>query len=524
MQIVITLNVIAAGFFQHQVVTLSGSTPQVVIPVSDFPLDKAAVDRFIARYELETGVAEKMKKFYSDREFHPAWFTEDGLSEQTQAFWSDHNQYLRHIQDSSLFNRQLHEQVETLLESEAALPAADALSLELQLTQHFLEFVQQAYGGKTNPRSLQWHIPRKKVNAVALLDSLVNGNASSLEELAPLHSQYLLLKQALLNLYQVQQQHNWKPLSFGTRKVLRLGDSAEVVQELKIRLQLLGDLQPTDNSNSYNNNFVAAVKRFQQRHGLVQDGIAGPNFLRALNIPMQKRIEQILINMERMRWMPPQGEGTRLVANIPEFKLHVYEGQGKAMSMNIVVGKAANRTVVFSDSLQYVVFSPYWNIPNSIVRNELLPAMKRNPNYLKQHNMEITGERNGLPVIRQQPGPGNALGRVKFIFPNRFHIYLHDTPAKSLFNLNRRTFSHGCIRLESPAELAAYLLRDNSGWTREKVAQAMQQTNEEWIKVKEPVPVMITYFTAWVDETGKLHFRNDWYGHDKRLSRQLFQN
>jgi L,D-transpeptidase YcbB len=250
--------------------------------------------------------------------------------------------------------------------------------------------------------------------------------------------------------------------------------------------------------------------------------VAGPQTLKQLNVPIEDRIEQLLVNMERMRWMPHQREGKRLVANIPEFRLHVYEREKELFNMRIVVGKAANKTVVFNDQLKHVVFSPYWNVPRSIVRNEIVPAMKRNPGYLSRNNMEQTGTTGGLPVIRQKPGGSNALGRVKFIFPNSYNIYFHDTPAKSLFQQEQRAFSHGCIRLQEPGKLAEYLLQNQPEWTDTRISDAMNAGTEKWVALKEPVAVAITYFTAWVDDEGKLNFREDIYGHDKELAERLF--
>ncbi len=231
----------------------------------------------------------------------------------------------------------------------------------------------------------------------------------------------------------------------------------------------------------------------------------------------------MLINLERMRWIPQQPPGNLLLVNIPEFRLHVFDSGKKQFSMNVVVGKEGHNTVIFTDQLKYVVFSPYWNVPSSIVKNEILPSMRRNSNYLARNNMEQTGTSNGLPVIRQKPGGSNALGRVKFIFPNSYNIYFHDTPAKSLFNESSRAFSHGCIRLGEPAKLAEYLLRDQPEWTPEKIKEAMNASKENWVTLKKPVPVFISYFTAWVDSDGLLNFRTDIYGHDKEIAAHLFE-
>ncbi len=220
--------------------------------------------------------------------------------------------------------------------------------------------------------------------------------------------------------------------------------------------------------------------------------------------------------------MPNLPEGSGIMVNIPQYQLHVYENGKSVMNMPIVVGTTGSQTVIFSDELKYVVFSPFWNIPSSIVRSEILPAIQRDKDYLTKKNMEQVGVSHGIPLIRQRPGPGNSLGRVKFIFPNSYNIYLHDTPSKSLFELEKRAFSHGCIRVGKPAELAAYLLKDSKSWTPEKISQAMRSNKEKWVTLEKPVPVFIFYFTAWVDEEGRLHFREDLYGHDERMAARLF--
>jgi murein L,D-transpeptidase YcbB/YkuD len=215
------------------------------------------------------------------------------------------------------------------------------------------------------------------------------------------------------------------------------------------------------------------------------------------------------------------GQGKRILVNIPEYRLYVYEDNREVLAMDIVVGKTSNPTIAFNDAIEQIVFSPYWNLPPNIIRNEILPAMKKNPNYLRNHNMEITGNEDGLPVIRQRPGPDNALGGVKFMFPNKYNIYFHDTPSKSLFRSNRRAFSHGCIRLSQPFELAKYLLKDKQEWTDEAIRKAMNGRSEKWVKLEQKVPVSITYYTSWVDPFGNIQFRDDIYGHDKELANDI---
>ena len=220
--------------------------------------------------------------------------------------------------------------------------------------------------------------------------------------------------------------------------------------------------------------------------------------------------------------MPSRPSGDLILVNIPEFVLHVYDGKNKVFDINVVVGKEGHNTMMFTGDLNQVVFSPYWNVPPSITRNEILPALAKDPGYLARNNMEQVGMEGDLPKIRQLPGPDNSLGRVKFLFPNSFNIYFHDTNAKGLFNKDKRAYSHGCIRLEEPEKMAQYVLRKQPEWTPERMEEAMNSGVEKYVKVKDPIPVFITYYTAWVDDAGQLNFREDIYDHDKDLIARMF--
>jgi murein L,D-transpeptidase YcbB/YkuD len=241
-----------------------------------------------------------------------------------------------------------------------------------------------------------------------------------------------------------------------------------------------------------------------------------------MNVPVLKRIEQLLINIERAKWMPAASEGKLVVVNIPEYELHAWENNKKAFDMEVIVGTEANGTIMFYGNISEVVFSPYWNIPRSITRKEIVPHMKNNKDYLKDNNMQVTGEDNGLPVVRQLPGAKNALGRVKFLFPNSFNIYLHDTPEKSLFSKDKRSDSHGCIRLQDPVKMAQFVLADSVEWPIAKIIEAMNSGKEKEVDVKKTVPVIITYYTAWVDENNILHFADDIYNHDSSMAAKMF--
>ncbi|WP_345949350.1 L,D-transpeptidase family protein [Mucilaginibacter sp. PAMB04274] len=243
-----------------------------------------------------------------------------------------------------------------------------------------------------------------------------------------------------------------------------------------------------------------------------------------MNIPLNKRIEQLMINMERCRWLPSGLDGDYLGVNVPEFKLHVYHADSLLWSCNVVVGQTVHQTTLFYGEVKYVVFSPYWNIPPGILKNEVIPGMKADENYLSKHNMEVTGYQSGVPAVRQRPGPANSLGLVKFLFPNNYNIYLHDTPSKSLFGENSRAFSHGCIRVGEPARLANFLLKNDPAWNESKIDRAMHAGKEQYVTLNTKIPVFITYLTAFVDRQGKLNFRDDIYRLDGKLTKMLLGN
>lgn len=323
-----------------------------------------------------------------------------------------------------------------------------------------------------------------------------------------------LLQKEMDRYAEIEKNGGWRTITI-IKKTFLPGQSSQVIKEMKERLRASGDLSADDTSMVYTKELVPVIKKVQKQYGFKEDGVINSELVRELNVTVQQRINQLRVNIERLRTMPPVQSGTHLVANIPEFKLHVLDGDRQVFEMAIVVGKESNQTAVFNDELTNIVFSPYWNVPPNIVRNEILPAMDRNRYYLRKNNYEQTGTENGLPVIRQKPGPKNSLGLVKFVFPNNHNIYFHDTPSKSLFQIRKRTFSHGCIRLAEPAKLAQYLLKDSPSWTPEKIDQAMNAGKEQWVKLDKPVPVSIIYVTAWVDGTGLVHFREDVYGYDK---------
>jgi L,D-transpeptidase YcbB len=492
--------------------------------VTNLILDSVFIENFIMLHKLEEYPAQLLRNFYVGRNYQYAWFNEDGLSEHATTFWNLKNLYIHFYKDSSLYDNKLNEQMEDLQEKDSTYFSIldEKNSIELKLTQSFFKYAQYAYAGKIDPQELQWYIPRKKIDAVALLDSLSTSTGETREKWESFNPQYMLMKQHLTALSEIEKNGGWPVID--EKKSFKKGNKDSSILDLKKRLFISGFLPVFDSSIVFDESISNAVKLSQNSFGFNETGIPNKTLLKALNIPVKERIEQLLINMERMRWLPDFNSNIILVANIPEFKLHIFEDKKEISNMNIVVGKAGTKSAIFTDILEFVVFSPYWNVPRSITVNELLPAMRRNRNYLNAKNMEITGYSNGVPIIRQRPGGANALGKVKFIFPNNFNIYFHDTPSKSLFKREKRAFSHGCIRLEKPFELAEYLLKNDTAWTKNKIEDAMNNRKEKWVRLKKSVPVVIAYFTSWVDDKGTINYREDIYGHDAKMKKRLFQH
>lgn len=490
---------------------------------SDLFFDSTALEKYIGAKNLDDKVARRLRSFYNTRNFQFAWFTSEGLTEQARAFWNLHEYVTTYDNDTSLRDKSLQKRMDALTAEEELTPTAsgDFVQTELTLTQHFIRYVLSNYEkGYVKRKEMERFIPFKKRPALEVADSLLNKKHKDDKYFEDVNERYGLLKKELERHYAIVKNGGWPVIP--TLKTIKPGGSSPALPMIKKRLQLSGDMPGTDTSQLFTDTLETAVRQFQKRFGYTPDGMVNAQLIKDMNVPAEKRLEQILMNMDRMRWMPTEPAGQLIVVNIPEFILHVYEGKTKAFDMNVVVGKEGHNTVSFSGDLSTIVFSPYWNVPPSIVKKEILPAMNRNGNYLASQNMEITGNEGGLPVVRQLPGEKNSLGKVKFLFPNSFNIYFHDTPAKSLFERDKRAYSHGCIRLAEPEKMAQYLLKDNAEWPQDSIYAAMNRDKEKYVKLKKPVPVIITYYTAWVDEAGLLNFRDDIYSHDADLGRKMF--
>ena len=485
--------------------------------------DSTALVVFLKKYPDFKAYSAQIQKFYRGRNYHYAWFENDKLIEQAGNLT---NRVLNISNEGVYKPVPYHNVLDSLRQDNIiANPTRDTLNtdIELMLTSEYFAFANLVWRGmsKEVSTSSKWYLPRKKVAYGKFLDSVLKApEQKAFHE--PIHRQYELLKKYLKKYRDLDARHNWAPIAIKTKSV-KQGDSSLAVVAIKKRLKSLGDYKGDTLSPIFNKELTASVKAFQQYHGLFVNGIVTKATIDEMNVPLKSRIQQIIVNMERSRWLPVSVKGDYLAVNIPEFILRVFNGDSLIWKTTVVVGKTANQTTVFYGEMRYVVFSPYWNVPISIVRKEIQPAIKKDRGYIKRHNMEITGYSNGLPKVRQKPGENNSLGLVKFLFPNSFNIYLHDTPSKSLFGESSRAFSHGCIRVKDPAKLAVFLLKDTKEWNPQTIDKAMHSGKEKYVNLKPTVPVFIAYLTAFVSRDGELNFRKDIYKFDDKLAAMIMK-
>ena len=449
--------------------------------------DSTQIARFFTRFPNLSAYEQNIRSFYSKRQYTFAWFDKDGLVEQATI---RSNKLMNAAIDGVYSDFFYQKTLDSLIDEQRIKSKKTTLNIDLELLLSCLYF----YYPKTD-----WSV----------------NNQHPLPD-APVYRQYELLKKQLTKYQALEKSGQWSVITL-PKKGSRLGDSAIIVTQVKTRLFKLEDFKGDTLNKSFNQALASAIESFQQRNGLLADGRLNAQTIAALNVPLKNRIKQIVVNMERSRWLPLHVAGDHLAVNIPEFKVHVYHSDSLLWSSNAIVGKAIHPTTQFYGAIKYVVFSPYWNVPPGILRNEIIPALKKDPNYLAKHHMEITGYNKWIPVIRQKPGKQNSLGLVKFLFPNSYNIYLHDTPTRSLFNETSRAFSHGCIRIENPQKLAGYLLRDRGNWGQDNIKMAMQNGKEKYVTLSKPVPVFIAYFTAFIDRDNRLNFRKDIYNLDNKL-------
>ena len=481
--------------------------------------------------------------FYSERKYQP--------------LWSDANGRLHRAFD--LLHIIIHAEAEGLNPSDYylkeirkywALSGVDAaIRLDLFLSAALFRYSSHVYSGKYNPldMDIDWHIENKPLD-VGSLFSTVSGKktiAPLLEKLPPQHSGYQLLKTELQRLRELEQKGGWQRFENGP--TLRAGAQHKQVLQLRQRLEITGDRVEDSfpDMDIFDYGFAEAVKRFQLRHGLTVDGHVGPQTRRALNITVSERIRQISINMERWRWMPRTLEKRYLMVNMTGFEIHIMENDLSVLSMPVIIGNSFRSTPSFSGLVSQMKYNPYWTIPTNLALKDIIPKQMRDPSFFAKKSIKLfRGWENAQEIdpqtvnwnkvvkmgkdhfpywLRQEPGPKNSLGMVKFLFSNPYDIYLHGTPDLHLFDRIVRTFSSGCIRVKDPVRLAAYLLNDDSQQKEEEILANIFLAGNQSVILPIAVPIYLVYWTAWVDQDGHLNFRDDIYGRDASLN-SLFDN
>jgi L,D-transpeptidase YcbB len=508
--------------------------------------------QFVLRGDVEIASWKETQAFYRQRGFQPAWIQIGWFGgRRVRSEGAALLECLRDARQDGMDPAEypvdeLEQQFERVNPSTTS--ATELAWLDARLSYAFLEYAAHLYRGRVNPKEISpaWQVAaHRKELAVLLEDALAHNDiCGGLARVRPALPEYAALRQALGVYYRIAQTGGWPRVS--ETHSLRKGDRGEVVNLLRMSLARHGDfpfLLP-DEPSIFDESLASAVRTFEARHGLPADGIADPEMLSVLNTPVATVIRQIELNLERMRWLPENLGRRHLRVNIPNYHLQIIEDSRTVLEMRVVVGKRENTTPVISDQITHVTFNPYWNIPESIAVKETVPLLLKDKKYAEKHGIQVVmkgneeeivdpadiswkeaiHDANAFPyVLRQRPGPENALGKVKFMFPNRFSVYLHDTPSRHLFRETERDYSHGCVRVEHPALLAEYLLKDKPGWNADRIRNAMQSSEEISVSLASPLPVHIVYWSVWVGKDGKLQRRPDIYDLDSAQERLFVQ-
>lgn len=521
----------------------AGAAAQDLTAAIEERLDLAAAGAADGDQGLELAT---LRQFYAERAFRPLWLESsaipgaapDGAGPRAAIVYAA----LAAAGADGL--DPLHYAVPAIHARLGARDTATLAELEVLLSRAVVEFTADLRAGRLVPHQVdnEFQIHPQRPSAAATLAGAEQAAdiGAYLASFAPRTVNYSRLKQTLADYRSIAARGGWRQVADG--ETLKPGMIDIRLPEIRARLAEAGDIAAGQDNGSdvYDPVLEAAVRRFQWRHGLDQDGAIGRKTIAAMNVPVEARIDQILLNMERRRWMPDDLGERYVFVNMADFELKVVDGTSTIHDTRVVVGTPYHRTPVFSGMMTYVVLNPYWNITPSIARNEILPKLRQDAGYLQKHDITVLSDwtDGAVPVdpssidwsqvssrsfpykLRQNPGAHNSLGRIKFMFPNPYNIYLHDTPSRELFQRSVRSFSHGCIRVQHPVDLGAVVLGAD-GWTKERIEAVIASGEQKVITLSRPIPVHLTYLTAWANKDGSVHFRDDIYGRDKTLAAAL---
>lgn len=481
-------------------------------------IDSITINRFFKKYPNLKTYKPAVTSLYKKRNYNTIWYNKKGLIEFANLLYAKVNGLENEGLKSNLAYKN---KIDTIFNTQSSSDLSPT-DKEILLSTMYIFYAKNVFQGIDTDKIKEtgWLLPRKNLSYVKLLDSLlVNPNLLNKNE-NHLFEQYYKLRDALIKYRQIEKNNDWNPIETNPSiKEYRPGDNSKTIGQIRHRLAVTGDLKYDSKSNFYDEELMAGILNFKKRNGYKPDYIIGSQHINRMNIPISTYIKTIMLNMERCRWIPPELPKANefIVINIPAFKLIYKKNGGKALESKVFVGINLLETVIFSSNINRLVFSPYWNAPRSIIENELKPAIDKDPNYLADNDLEWNGGN-----IRQKPGKKNVLGMVKFVFPNPYDIYLHDTPFKGSFDSDFPTFSHGCINMQKAKELVLLILKDDPDWPIERINESMKGVKETTCVLKKKIPIHIAYFTAWVYDSGEINFYFDIYQKDNNLAELLF--
>jgi L,D-transpeptidase YcbB len=487
-----------------------------------------------------------VQEFYAPVGYAPAWVQKGGVSPQGAAMIQQfENAWKKGLDPEDYDASRWAARVQSIQRS-----GGDVGQFDVQLTVSAMRYISDLHVGRVNPQHVGFHLStaQKKYDLAQFLrDRILPAPDVSavLDAIEPPFGAYRRTEDSLIRYVDLARRDDGGKLPVPNRPV-EPGQPYSGLGQLVARLTLVGDLPsdvgPPSSDQAYGGAVVDGVKSFQRRHGLDADGRLGPTTVRELNVPLSDRVHQLQLALERWRWLPSTFDAPPIIVNLPDFRLRALNADNTiAMDMRVIIGNAMNtQSPIFTGDMTYVVFRPYWVVPPGIMRRSIIPSIQKDRNYIANNRYEVVTAsgtvvtsgpisddvlaqlRAGKLMVRQKPGPKNALGLVKLMFPNQHSVYLHSTPTAALFAKSRRDFSSGCIRVEEPAKLTTWVLRNNDGWTLERVQQAMDSGRDDvTVRLAQKVPVFILYGTAIAYADGEVHFYDDLYGHDARLSKAL---
>ncbi|WP_181256442.1 murein L,D-transpeptidase [Marinilabilia salmonicolor] len=498
----------------------SGSIKNLLHEKIDHLEQYLSLDQGIEIYAIPSVI-----KTYRNRNYNPVWERRQDIDDLITA--------IKQSYDHGLSPSDYH--ISILEQMSIARTAEEKVLRDIILTDAFLLLTSHIISGKTDPktRNAQWHVVKSERNPITYIDDISKEPLLPvLERLYPMHINYDLLKQQLEKYRKIEAEGGWPEISLGA--MLKPGMSDPRIPQIKARLRVTGEYNSyvDQENNTYDDELQKSVVKFQKKHGIEALGNIGPETTIAMNTPVKERIKTLEVNLERWRWLPAEFSQYYVLVNIANFELEIIDNKQQINHQKVIVGRAYRKTPVFKSVMEYLDINPTWTVPPTILRNDLVPEIQKNVRYLTDKNITVFSPDGKMLnpdsvnwnsnsvfsyTYRQKPGKSNALGRIKFMFPNTYNVYLHDTPTRELFNRTERAFSSGCIRVEKPIELAELLLADQGKWSQTSIKKAIETNKTQTIRLTRKPEVYLLYWTAWIDQEGNHHFSKDIYDRDHSI-------